>query len=802
MKYLDEITPLKLQPSSRKAYIPINFTNKRKNAAIILLSNNDITSFKMMNLDYIQNRGLYEAYYMDRNIGSYIGTDADIDDNTMDTINNAESMTEAVLHKNKSAEFNFIGGNQVDQRLIQNIYNDDTLKLWSKRFNTKSLDDRINVIIHPTLISLEDYLRGISIKEYKKFIVFSYSDHNNIHILSPYAYRKEIMDGPYDSYLLNELICYVINKTNPRFSPYMRNLIAIAYSGQYEYFSNNKTFVDDIDGSTMKFIGVLNRIMESKDFDSINSYIKDGKIRHIRKYIASSLLASISNVAENAVTEDNEDNVLSEATMYKSDYADILKIIGRLSDAEFKRISFHDTYQNSPFIVHRDILRTDVGDPVGFVDVYQFPSAPDSVQLTAAMDPNYRGYGYMKQLINNLIHSDLASKRGINQFIWTVHPDNIASIRVAESNGFMNTGKIDKYGRLVYVYNVDSTKEDIINQINSEVKNNINESGIIHSDEYTCITDNGHILGAYFDLNSLDEGAAVQDAKKMKKFLYNERIKNSREVMAIHNKAKEYSPWITKTYNKLELYKDFNLFIDTSYYHGLFFRNNTVRLDRGINLYFELLNKMINNNEYSRYTKKTIYIPLFKGIWAYDNEELIDYKRSINPISTILRLMRINPEWLKKEWGDKTIVFVGENGYFRVDFNEFKFSDLPKFKKLCEKVLSNQAISSSDLEDNDIIEPEDTNKEVDSKKVIVSKIVDRIEKSIGVTIDNISTGLSNVEAIENSDHLRIRDHNYDIENSDSSIVCILSPNDESAYEVNKQLIIKASGGVNTIHLVK
>ena len=79
------------------------------------------------------------------------------------------------------------------------------------------------------------------------------------------------------------------------------------------------------------------------------------------------------------------------------------------------------------------------------------------------------------------------------------------------------------------------------------------------------------------------------------------------------------------------------------------------------------------------YKKRTIFIPIDAGVWPVEPmTDIFDYRKNINPISVIFRLVRTNPSALKKEFGNKDIIFVGSRGYFKIDFNNI-ISWLPFF---------------------------------------------------------------------------------------------------------------------------
>lgn len=1098
MRHFDELPSLRLQPSSRKILIPFDINNKRKGAAIMLLSSDEETSYKMMNLPYIYNPQYFISYYMDRKVDNYIGSNMNKDIQEF-----IDSQNEAMLHnveepddvfefgETRAIKFDYTGGNSLDIRQISEVYNTENFNYWCDRFKLKKADTKINVYIYTSIEEFEDFLIEKNIQNGNKYIIYSYTEDNNIYLLSRYAYKKHVMDGPYSNYALNELISYIINKKNPDFNPYARNYLAIAASGQYEYFSKNKDFLEKNDENNLKYskifydaikrkawnnihvcimknsigpvqgfvkknvntklqkwgaikeeklsaedrknikdsdyglpedkkypmpdeshvrsairffnhvdpskekelakninkkikqygmkvsVGKDNRFskyynesslnenwiinrddiytnfnlwtskktnilyitglsgsgkstlakqlaqqynaeyieldlltiaqfkndkgerslskmpptlleywnstdnhrtirswnevnditMETNQFNSwmIKNHLNDGKLyviegvqvaiclspqdlvhypliikgtsnlvsllrRGKRRFnrqrnkeedntILKSVFAGI-NAIKNGLKNDNlirnelqfqqfedvynsylNESVVQEyGSFERSDFGDVLKITNSLNKHDFGRVCYSDAYKNSPFVIHREFYRE--LEPIAYVEVYQFPSTPKCVQLTAAVKDGYRGKGIMPSLVNKILQSDLAERYGIEYYIWNVAPDNYSSIRVAEKCGFINSGKTNKHGCLTYVYPVKGTKRDFINYMNKKLseKVNLSKDNLIHNENYIGgLNENGE-LEIYYNIDTLLEDtilseAPINDQKKIKKFLYQDRIRTNNQAMEGLKRAKKANPNIKKVFLKLDQYKGLNLYIDMSYYHKLFLKNNTIKLDRGIQLYFDFLNKMINNPEYKEYKKKTIFIPLFKDSWGPYNEDIYDYRKRINPLSLIFRLMKKNPDSLKKAWGNKTIVFLGDNGYFKVDFNTLTYNKLNKFKKNCDKLLSNTMITNRDIEEDS---DEIINDDVDSKIAITTNIIDRIEKSTNIRIDNIVSGVPN-DSVEIGDHLRIRDIEYRLEDDKKSLIAIMAPDNQGLEDIMKKNVIKNSNKID--HLV-
>ena len=82
MKMISELKPLFLYPANRRFYAPFDDKDRRRGAAILLLTPNMETSAKLMNLPYMYDpSNLFSSFFIDRNISAYI---ADMNDNDIE----------------------------------------------------------------------------------------------------------------------------------------------------------------------------------------------------------------------------------------------------------------------------------------------------------------------------------------------------------------------------------------------------------------------------------------------------------------------------------------------------------------------------------------------------------------------------------------------------------------------------------------------------------------------------------------------------------------------------------------------
>ena len=182
-------------------------------------------------------------------------------------------------------------------------------------------------------------------------------------------------------------------------------------------------------------------------------------------------------------------------------------------------------------------------------------------------------------------------------------------------------------------------------------------------------------------------------------------------------------------------------------------------MDRAINFYFEFLNRLINNKEIdAEYKKKTIFIPIDAGVWPVQPmTEITDFKKNLNPISIIFRLIRTNPQAIKTAWGNKTFIFVGSRGYFKIDFNKVEPKDLTRIKTNLRKLMSvNEPIE----DDFEIDNMDGLNTDADSKKARTVKILDDIENSTSININNISNSNNTKDSLESETDGVLRSHDH------------------------------------------
>lgn len=255
----------------------------------------------------------------------------------------------------------------------------------------------------------------------------------------------------------------------------------------------------------------------------------------------------------------------------------------------------------------------------------------------------------------------------------------------------------------------------------------ITDDDIISIDEAYMVKDNDYIVIGE-TITYFDESSATNS--KLKNLLYTERIRNSKETIGIYNKIKLNNPFIKTTKLNLHTYRGLNLFVDLFYYNKLFFKNNTYTGIRGSELYFQLLDRQINNIklEDAGYSNKVVLVPLLK--WMDPSIKSWMIQKDLNPISVIYHSMKNNIEKLKNTFRDIEFVFIGDESYFKVNFNECDDKSASRFLILLRKVIENK-----------IPTPEEESEEVESsKEAIKASIKDDIEENLDIVIKKSLTG--------------------------------------------------------------
>lgn len=264
-----------------------------------------------------------------------------------------------------------------------------------------------------------------------------------------------------------------------------------------------------------------------------------------------------------------------------------------------------------------------------------------------------------------------------------------------------------------------------------------NVDSILEKDSYLPISDNAFMI--------INEDATYD--QRIRKLLYQNRIKTDKEIKAFYTTVKDDIPFIKYTYLDYSKYNGLNLIIDYGKYNSDFIANNTFNNIRGSQLYEEFMYRLLHDSrlEPAGYTNaNTVIIPVLD--WNTDKVDTMwMFNKAINPISTIYRLMTRNPAQLKALFGDKVFLFVGKSAYFKLDIKNYSEKSNVKFLRNIKKI-SQVDYTFDEMDD----EPERDS----SPKAITLDIIDKVEKSQNITINDIS-GIS-AAAVKTADEKSIK----------------------------------------------
>lgn len=218
-----------------------------------------------------------------------------------------------------------------------------------------------------------------------------------------------------------------------------------------------------------------------------------------------------------------------------------------------------------------------------------------------------------------------------------------------------------------------------------------------------------------------------------KKTLMKNRIKTAKELKEFYDKIKDEFSDIKYTYNDIDLYNRLNLFVDLSYYSNSFLLNTTTTKIRGAKAYLELIKRLLNDKRFEEsYTKQTVIIPV--NSWAKitnDDENMHLIGKHINPISCIFWCLSSNTGInLKDIFGDREVLFLGDSSFMKINFSKLDKLNKTLFLRNIRMIIKNSMV----------LDPEAKigTKATSSARAIKMSIVDNIEKSAKIKIDDIS----------------------------------------------------------------
>lgn len=213
----------------------------------------------------------------------------------------------------------------------------------------------------------------------------------------------------------------------------------------------------------------------------------------------------------------------------------------------------------------------------------------------------------------------------------------------------------------------------------------------------------------------------------LKKMIYAERLRTSKDQLLLLKKVKSENPWIKYAFpNNFDRYARRNVFYDLSYYLEIYFKNalQYSKNKRGLGMFEDFMERLLDPKRVpSSYTKKTVFIPI--SDWDLNNAtRMWMYREGVNVVSCLYDMILNDIGRVKKIFKGMDLVFFGNGVYFKINFGTLSPQDekmLPnKFKNFVKRIRSNEPFAVEDIDDA----PDE-----ESTKVIVTNITDKLEKT-------------------------------------------------------------------------
>lgn len=350
----------------------------------------------------------------------------------------------------------------------------------------------------------------------------------------------------------------------------------------------------------------------------------------------------------------------------------------------------------------------------GLPDLKKYPM-PDAQHVKSAIKFfNYVDSEHEEQLAN-------AIKRNIKKF-------GIEKINVGAKNRFSKYAKSMKQITIIESESIEDSINENSFLLEAKEKEEINSIEELHSTEIDrklkpeyFISEDSFILTENEIDSIIDEASNYNN--KLKLMLYKDRIKSNREAIKIFKNVKELDGKIKYTYLNIDRYKGKNLFVDLYYYNNLFLKNVKLLPLKANDMYLKFIINLVTDKRYNKnYKQKSIFIPVKASEYKLKKDSFAwDYRSNINIISALSKAIREKDSSLSKLNG-YTIVFIGDTGYFKT--NAISEMNYQKFISLLKRLYNKEIIADSE-----------ENK--DSPKAIKTQIINTIENSKSVEINNL-----------------------------------------------------------------
>ena len=234
-------------------------------------------------------------------------------------------------------------------------------------------------------------------------------------------------------------------------------------------------------------------------------------------------------------------------------------------------------------------------------------------------------------------------------------------------------------------------------------------------------------------------GIITEDKKYnsyFKKIFGKERIKTNKDLIKLYNDIKDEFQFIKYTYNSIGLYNRLNVFFDLAHYNTSYLQNTTFAKIRGANVYMDLVDRLINDKRISDagYTKQCIIIPVaswMKTIGTENKEKFYLIGSTVNILSCIYWAIQTGNIDLKKIFGNRDVLFLGQSSFMKINFSKgYDSKKVSLYLRNMRNIINNSIVADPEAMLN--------GKATASARAITMDVIDKLETSRKIKIDDIS----------------------------------------------------------------
>lgn len=377
---------------------------------------------------------------------------------------------------------------------------------------------------------------------------------------------------------------------------------------------------------------------------------------------------------------------------------------------------------------------------------------------------------YVVDNFDTIIQVNYTDEIYIKDLLYKTLKDGLVKYAVIDDNEelFRSVG-FDDYDGTVLKY----TKKNIVpNYDNEEYIQSIKLSKKFGNN----IMDNSTFFISNEASDSIINEASQYDTK-LKNMLYKNRIKSNKEALRIYKTVKNSDKRIQRTFLNIDRYKGLNLFVDFYYYNGLFLKNVKMNPIRANDMYFKFISNLLLDKRFDKdYKIKTVFVPVKISEYGTNIKKgtnLWDYRNNINIISALSKMIRESKLQELSKLDGYTFTFIGNRGYFKTDkISDIKYS---KFISLIKKLYNSDIIDDTEINN-------------DSPKAIKTQIINTIENSKSVEINNlVGTSTSSKNTVDRITSSEINTSNDKLEKDKNELVNVIDNHSKNANNVEKVL---------------